>query len=215
MDPQPIVYIVDDDPDSRLALVAIAKSLRVDVVAFPNAEEFLAAYNENATCCLVTDLRMRGMSGLDLLRHLKAAGLTIPTVIVTGYAETAIAVDAMRAGAVTFLEKTVPQHKICEAISQALAQSSELLAKKAELDRVKQIWGSFNLEERQVLTMVAQGKLNKEIAFETGAPLRTIEDRRRRLMTKLGASSVVDLVRFAILLEELERSGTSPKKPDA
>lgn len=204
MGPQSVVYVVDDDSDARNALVAIAESMRLKVIPCADAEVFLANCDEKSPSCLVTDLRMQGMSGLDLLRHLKASGQSIPTVIVTGYAEMEIAVDAMRAGAVTFLEKSAPHHKICEAISQALVLSAQLLAEKAQRERIQQICSSFNLEERQVLQLVAQGKLNKEIAFEIGAPLRTIEDRRRRLMIKIGAQSVVDLVRFAIRVEEIE-----------
>jgi len=209
MDAQSTVYVVDDDLDSRTVLISIVQSMRLRSVPCTNADEFLATCDDSSPCCLVTDLRMRGMSGLDLLRHLRASGHTIPTVIVTGYAETAIAVDAMHAGAVTFLEKTVPQHKICDAISQALRLSIQFLQQKAERERIIRICTSFHPEEREVLNLVAQGKLNKEIAFEIGAPLRTIEDRRRRLMNKIGAESMAELIRFAVRVEELEES-TSP-----
>ena len=109
----------------------------------------------------------------------------------------------MHAGAVTYLEKTGSDQKLCDAISQALELSTKWLEDKKVVERVKQIWMSLNAEERQTLQMVAQGKLNKEIAFKTGDSLRTVEDRRRRLMAKTEANSIVDLIRFALRIEEL------------
>jgi FixJ family two-component response regulator len=211
MDQHPEVYIVDDDPGARRAIASVVESMQLSAVECSDAEAFLSGYTEDHPSCLITDLRMRGMSGLDLLRHLKSEGRVIPTVIVTGYAETPVAVDAMQAGAVTFLEKTAPTQKICDAITHALKLSRQLLAKKAERQRINQIWKSINAEERQILELVSHGKLNKEIAYEINVPLRTIEDRRRRLMTKIGATSVVDLIRFAVRLEELAQE--EPPEP--
>ena len=206
IDPAPVIYVVDDDADARNALVRVANSMHYKVVSCVNAEEFLSIYDADVQSCLVTDLRMQGMSGLELLRHMKASGQMIPTVIISGYAETPVAVDSMLAGAVSFLEKTAPQHHLCEAILRALKLSQQQLSKKAENERIRQTLSSFTLEERKILQLVAQGKLNKEIAFEIGAPLRTVEDRRRRLMTKIGAESIVDLVRFALSVEQLEQN---------
>ena len=215
MDPPPIVYVIDDDPIARQTLVAVVESMRLEAVSFTNADEFLAVYSEDRPCCLVTDLRMQGMSGLDLLRHLRKMNRVIPTIIVTGFAETPTAVDAMHAGAVTYLEKSAPQHKISVAISEAVNVSHRLLARKAERDRITQIWDSINPEERRILQLVAQGKLNKEIAFEIGAALRTVEDRRRRLMAKIGADSIADLIRFAVRVEELEQPSSDPIQSNA
>jgi len=204
MDRNPIVYVVDDDLEARRALVGIVASMCLKVDAFETAEQFLEQPSEDTPSCLVTDLRMNGMSGLELLRHLKSVGRVIPTVIITGFAETPVAVDAMREGAVTFLEKSAPRHAICEAISQALNLSYQLLARKRQREQIQQVWASITAEERQILQLVAQGKLNKEISFQIGSPIRTVEDRRRRLMTKVGAESIVDLIRFAIRIEELD-----------
>ena len=132
----------------------------------------------------------------------------IPTVIITGYGETPVAVDAMHAGAVTFLEKTAPRHQIAESISQALKLSERLAKLRAENEQLKRVWQSFTPDEQKLMFLVAEGKLNKEIAFELGSPLRTIEDRRRRLMTKIGATSIVDLVRFAIRIEQIGQQST-------
>lgn len=213
MDQQPVVYVIDDDPRARMALVGIVESLGLNVVACADAKEFLSCQTMNWPSCLVTDLRMDGMSGLDLLLHLKASDRMIPTIIVTGYPEMPVAVDAMLAGAVTFLEKTAPPQKICDAVIQALTQSRQQLARRLERERIAEIWNAINSEERQILQLVAQGKLNREIAFEIGVPLRTIEDRRRRLMTKIGAVSIVDLIRFAVRLEELNQSGEFTSLP--
>lgn len=199
----PIIYIVDDDPDACRALTTIVDSMKLRSVVCCCAKEFLALYDDDTLCCLVTDLRMEGMSGLELLRHLRATERLIPTVIITGYGETPVAVDAMHAGAVTFLEKTAPRHQIVEAISQALKLSERQLQQRAENEELKRVWQSFTPDERKLLFLVAEGKLNKEIAFELGSPLRTIEDRRRRLMAKIGAASIVDLVRFAIRIEQI------------
>lgn len=204
MERTPLVYVVDDDAEARRALVGIVESMCLVAEACETAEDFLQRCPEDAPSCLITDLRMRGMSGLDLLRHLKSIDRVIPTIIITGFAETPVAVDAMLAGAVTFLEKSAPQHKICEAISQAIHQSFQLLAQKRQREQIRRIWGTINAEERQILQLVAQGKLNKEIAFLIGSPIRTIEDRRRRLMSKVGADSIVDLIRFAVRVEELQ-----------
>jgi FixJ family two-component response regulator len=207
LEPEPVVYIVDDDPGSRDALKSIAESMQLKVLVFSSAEEFLSSYKDDTVSCLITDLRMQEMSGLDLLHRLREAGHSIQTIIISGFAETPVAVDAMQAGAVTFLEKSAPQNKISEAISRGLSLSRQLQKKKADDAKAKQIWKSFNAEERQVLRLVSAAKLNKEIAFELGVPLRTVEDRRRRLMNKIGAATVVDLIRFAIRIEELEQSG--------
>lgn len=206
IDLAPVIYIVDDDADARSALVRVANSMHYKVISCVNAEEFLSIYDADVQSCLVTDLRMQGMSGLELLRHMKASGKMIPTVIISGYAETPVAVDSMLAGAVSFLEKTAPQHHLCEAILRALKLSQQQLIKKVENERIRQTLNSFTAEERKILQLVAKGKLNKEIAFEIGAPLRTIEDRRRRLMSKIGADSIVDLVRFALSVEQLEEN---------
>jgi two-component system response regulator FixJ len=201
-----IVYVVDDDSGARSALVTIVESMQLRAVPCSDAEEFLTLFTEDSPSCLLTDLRMRGMSGLDLLRHMRASKRVVPTVIISGYAETPIAVDAMLAGAVTFLEKTASAKSISDAITVALTLSRQLLARKAERTRIVTVWASINTEERQILQMVAQGKLNKEIAFQVGVPLRTIEDRRRRLMAKVGADSIADLIRFAVRVEDLDQS---------
>ena len=176
--------------------------MRLKATACVDAAQFLTCYAEDQPACLVTDLRMRGMSGLDLLRYLKEQRYAVPAIIVTGYSDTETAVAAMQAGAITYLEKTGSDQKLCDAISQALELSTKWLEDKKVAERVKQIWMSLNPEERETLQMVAQGKLNKEIAFKTGDSLRTVEDRRRRLMAKTEANSIVDLIRFALRIEE-------------
>lgn len=206
--PLPVVYVVDDDPYIRKLFISIVESMKLQAVACQNAEELLATDLGQTPCCLIADLRLPGMNGLSLLQHLEASGRLIPTIIVTGYAETSIAVASLHAGAVTFLEKPVRPFELSEAISRALDRSREMIAQNADREQLIRTWRRLTAEERQIIQGVASGYLNKEIAFRIGAPLRTIEDRRRRVMEKIGGRSVADLIRFAIRIEGLGESST-------
>jgi len=205
MDRTPVVHVIDDDPLVLRSTISIVKSMRLLGIEHVSAEAFLGTYKEDVVSCLVTDQRLPGMSGVELLRILRRSGFVIPTIILTGFPETSLAVDAMKAGAVTFLEKSNASHRICDAISESLQRCARLLDQKTEAQRLRRIKNSLTNDETQVLQLASQGKLNKEIAFECGVQLRTIEVWRSHLMSKIGATSFSDLMRYAISLEEVEK----------
>lgn len=205
MDQTPVVHVVDDDPLVLRSTISIVNSMRLLGIEHVSAEAFLGTYKKEVVSCLVTDQRLPGMSGLELLRLLRRSGFVIPTIILTGFPETPLAVEAMKAGAVTFLEKANASHRICDAISESLRLCAVLLDQKTESQRLRKIAKSLTNNELRVLQLASQGNLNKEIAFECGVQLRTIEVWRSHLMSKIGATSFSDLMRFAISLEELEK----------
>lgn len=202
MNPECTVYIIDDDDASRSTLVYMIETLGMKAVSFSSAQEFLLQPHHANPSCAIVDLRMPGISGLELLHLLRDANDPIPVVLISGFAETSVAVNAMRAGAVHFLEKTASPQQLHEAVRQACTLSSRIFAERTEQSKLRQSWDSLSPDEQLILKYVAQGKLNKEIAQATDVPLRTIEDRRSRVMSKIGADSLADLIRFAIRTEQ-------------
>jgi two-component system response regulator FixJ len=198
MDHDPVIFVVDDDPAARNSMAALIKSRGLAVQTFASAEEFLAGYDPRQRGCLIVDVRMTGMSGLDLQEQMAAQGVNLPVIVITGFADVPMAVRAMRAGAVTFLEKPCGEQEIWDAIQAALgaeARSNELRQNRAEIE---ERYASLTPGEVKVLERMVTGVPNKAIVAELGLALRTIEMRRGKIMKKMKAGSLAELVRLVL-----------------
>lgn len=194
MDDLPIVFIVDDDVSVQRAVGIVGKSLGYPIRTFSSAEEFLHGYEEGQPGCLVLDVRMPAMSGLELQRMLRAAGITLPVIMISGHADIRMAVEAMSQGACTFLEKPFRMNELTERIQSAVALSLRERNEQQERTELRTRRDALTAKEREVLDLVLDGKTNKEMARQLGLSLRTIEDRRARVMRKMGAASLVELI---------------------
>lgn len=199
--PEPTVYVVDDEPAVRDSLVMLLGSVGLRVEAFAGGAAFLGVYSPALTGCLVADVRMPGMSGLELQEALAALGSTLPVIIITGHGDVAMAVRAMKAGAADFIEKPFNEQTLLDAVHRALAShkpNGPPGAARAELEaRV----ASLTPREREVMLLVAEGRPNKVVATRLGLSTRTVEVHRAKVMEKMQARSLADLVRMSIACE--------------
>jgi two-component system, LuxR family, response regulator FixJ len=200
----PTVFIVDDDDTACQSVAALVASMDLAYECFNSAEDYLAEIKPGRPGCLVTDLRMLGMSGLDLLQRLKTIDDTLPVIVITAYASIPVAVKAVRSGAFTFLEKSCVEHDLWRAIQGALKKNESQQQQKLELVQLQESFEALTTNEREVLDRIAGGMANKQVAHELGISVRTVEDRRRRIMKKMGSVSFADLMRLVVKEEELE-----------
>jgi FixJ family two-component response regulator len=196
-DPEALVFIVDDDTSTREALKLLLRSVRLRVQDFPSADAFLAAARPDVPSCVILDVRMPGASGLDLQQQLLRAGIHIPLIFLTGHADVRISVRAMKAGAAEFLTKPASDQELIDAVHQAIAASRHARALSAELGELRRRFESLTSRERQILGLVVDGRLNKQIAGELGLSLVTVKLHRGHLMQKMQAGSVAALVKMA------------------
>jgi FixJ family two-component response regulator len=193
----PLVYIVDDDLAVREALRSMIRSVGMRCETFASAHEFLAYSRADGPACLVLDVMLPGLSGLELSAELAKVRAEIPTVFMTGHGTIPMSVRAMKAGAVEFLTKPFSGDDLLSAIHQALERDRVARVARAAEDAVRAKLGKLTARERDVLELVAAGRLNKEIAARLGIVEQTVKQHRGRIMHKLGAQSVADLVRLA------------------
>jgi len=194
----PTVYIVDDDPAARKSVAALIKTMDVTVITYASAEDFLANYDEQQMGCLVTDVRMLGMSGIDLQEKLARQKSPLPIIIITAYADVPLAVRVMEGGAVTLLEKPCRDQELWEAIRSALERGKGNFQLSAEQREVELQLGELSPQEHVVLELIVAGKANKVIARELEVSLRTVETRRQQIFKKMRADSVAELVRTVV-----------------
>jgi RNA polymerase sigma factor (sigma-70 family) len=192
-----IVFVVDDDAAVRRALERLIKSVGLDVETFASAQEFLQRDPPDRPACVVTDIRMPGLSGLDLQKELADANLSMPIVFMTGHGTVPMSVRAMKAGAVDFLQKPVDEQVLLDAIHQALERGSREQVASAQHAEIQERIELLTAREREVFELVVSGMLNKQIAAELGASEKTIKVHRGRVMQKMQADSLADLVRMA------------------
>lgn len=197
---EPTVFIVDDDPAMRKSLRWLTESVGLKVETFGAAEEFKAAYEPSRPGCLVLDIRMPGISGLELQTQLSEQDIDIPIIIVTGHGEVQSAVRAMKTGAVGFIEKPFSDQDLLDAIHQALERDAQQRAAADDRREVEQRYGTLTPRERQVLELVVAGRANKQIAAELKISQKTVEVHRAHVMGKLRAQSVAELVRMSLLI---------------
>ncbi len=196
------VYVVDDDPAMRHSLAWLIGSLGLEVQGFASAEEFLRSLPHGRPGCLVTDVRMPGMSGLELLDTLAGAGSLLSVLVVTGHADVPMAVRALRAGAVDFIEKPFNDQLLLDRVNEALAKSQRAWEAAERKRHVRALLDRLTPRERQVAAMVVTGKPNKVIAAEINLSMKTVEVHRHNLMDKLEVASVSDLTRLLLEAEE-------------
>ena len=193
-----IVYVIDDDDAARDSLAFLLQTADVDVRSYASPKEFLAAAPGIKGGCVITDVRMPEMDGLELLRRLRALDLALPVIVMTGHGDIPLAVEAMKAGAVDFFEKPFSDDLMLAAVRRALGRQREDRAREAERDAVKERLANLSARERQVLDGLVAGKANKNIAFDLGISARTVEIYRANVMTKMNAASLSELVRMAL-----------------
>lgn len=197
------VYVVDDDRDVRDSVAALVKSKGLSAHVFASAEEFLALKDIKQPGCVVMDVRMPGMSGLELQQQMVVMGHPLPVVMVTGFADVSMAVRAMRNGAVTFLQKPCSDSELWQGIQLALEKDVSEFAQKRQKSELEARFTTLTDDEVAVLRKLLAGHANKKIAADLDIGLRTVELRRSNIMKKMGASSLPELVRSCILVGEL------------
>jgi two-component system response regulator FixJ len=200
MPPDAIVHIVDDDDAVRHSLRFQLETAGYAVRDFASAEAFLETLSEVQSGCVLTDVRMPGLSGLDLVNRLKRGNFLLPVIIMTGHGDIPLAVEAMKAGVVNFIEKPLDDAVLLEAIETALLNVVKPRHGDEEVRAIGARFDRLSPRERDVLTGVIGGKLNKVIAHDLGISFRTVEVYRAGLMTKTGASTISDLVRMALTI---------------
>jgi len=198
-----IVFIVDDDPSVRRAIKRLVESVGLQVVHFGSAQEFLRSERPAATSCLVLDVRLPGISGLDFQRELAAANIRIPIIFITAHGDIPMTVRAMKAGAVEFLTKPFRDQDLLDAIYIALERDHTRRQREAEIATLWERFESLSAREREVVVMVVSGRLNKQIAAEIGTTENTVKVHRSRAMEKMQAESLADLVKMVERLETL------------
>lgn len=191
------VYVVDDDDDVRTALVRLLASAGLDVVPFDSPRAFLDGFDPAACACLVLDIAMPDMDGLELQRMLEGAAVTMPIVFLTGHGDIASSVQAMKRGAMDFLQKPVDDHVLLAAIAQALDRARAFRAVEEDQRRAAHTFATLTPREREVLAGIVAGRLNKQIAADLGTVEKTVKFHRGNLMRKLNVRTVADLVRIA------------------
>jgi two-component system, LuxR family, response regulator FixJ len=202
-----VVHVVDDDLAVRQSLSFLLASEGLPVRLYESASAFLERVGELSAGCIVTDVRMPGIDGIELLRRLKAHGITLPVIVMTGHADIPLAVEAMKQGAVEFIEKPFDDHPFLAAIRSALAHGQEHASGEAQAKEVHARVQSLSERERQVLDGLVEGKANKGIAHDLGISPRTVEIYRANVMSKMHAKSLSEVVRMAMLCASANRGG--------
>ena len=196
MTPAPVVFVVDDDPSVRSSLTFLLNSVGLQVESFDSAETFLQRKPSDAPSCLVLDVRLRGLSGLDFQRELGARNIRIPIVFVTGHGDIPMSVRAMKAGAIEFLTKPYRDQDLLDAVRIALERDRARREHEKDLTDLHQRFDSLTPREQKVMSLAVSGMLNKQIAGQLGTAENTVKVHRSRAMEKMNAQSFADLVRM-------------------
>jgi FixJ family two-component response regulator len=204
MEQPPTVFIVDDDASVREAIRGVVRSVGLKAEAFESAQDFLSREPPTGPSCLVLDVRLPGVSGLDVQLELARSQMQIPIIFITGYGDIPMTVRAMKAGALEFLTKPFRDQELLDAVQQALERDRANRQRAAEAAALQKRYETLTERERQVMRLVAAGRLNKEIAAELGTAEITVKVQRSQVMRKMQAESVTDLVRMA------DRLATNP-----
>lgn len=196
------VLVVDDDDAVRAAIGMLLQASNVPYRAFAGAREFLAAAPWSGAACLVLDVRMPVMTGIELLKEIRARGIRIPVIVMTGHGDVPMAVTAMKLGAYDFIEKPFDESHLLRLIGEAAADGAQAQTRESERAQAAKRVATLTPREREVFELVTAGKLNKVIAYDLGLSARTVEIHRARVMEKTGSRSLSELVRIKVALEE-------------
>ena len=204
---EPMVHVIDDDEAARYSLEFLIDCAGLPVRAYPSAPAFLAALADRTPGCIVTDVRMPEMTGIELVARLKALGVSDPVIVITGHADVPMAIEAMKQGVADFIEKPFSDDTILAAIRAALSRRNDLDQARAERADIIARMDSLSPREREVLDGLVQGHANKVIAFDLAISARTVEVYRAHVMTKMKAGSLSELVRMVTIVSLPEGGG--------
>lgn len=205
--PDAMIYVIDDDDAVRQSLEFLLSTAGFKSRGFESARAFLDVLGEIESGCVITDVRMPEITGIDLLRKVKEVKPGLPVIVITGHGDVALAVEAMKIGAIDFLEKPFDDDGLIAAVKAALSNAADSGKRQAELGAIKEKLAALSNRERQVLDGLVAGHPNKTIAFDLGISPRTVEIYRANLMTKMGANSLSDLVRMSMLADIMRDNG--------
>jgi two-component system response regulator FixJ len=199
------VCVIDDDDALRESLTFLLRTAKIDAQSYPSATAFLASPPDANLGCVITDVRMPGLNGIDLLRRLKDLKIGVPVIVITGHADVPLAVEAMKFGAIDFLEKPFDDEVLLASVRTALKQRDGAAKSDTERRAIENRLAALSNRERDVLGGLVAGRANKQIAFDLGISPRTVEIYRANLMDKMRANSLSDLVRMALIVEIVQR----------
>ncbi len=195
-----LVHVIDDDEGLRESLAFLLRTAQIEVKSFASAGAFLNSLPDASLSCVITDVRMPDLSGIDLLRRLKENKIAVPVIVITGHGDVALAVEAMKIGAVDFLEKPFDDAVLLASVEAALRQHGGQARRDSERAEIESRVAALSPRERDVLGGLVAGRANKQIAFDLGISPRTVEIYRANLMNKMQAGSLSDLVRMALIV---------------
>ncbi|MGD9922077.1 MAG: response regulator FixJ [Pseudorhodoplanes sp.] len=201
MPDQKLVHVIDDDDAVRDSLSFLLRAANFDVATYQSAAQFLQTFTRDMNGCVITDVRMPDVSGLDLLRRLRELACTVPVIVMTGHGDIQLAVEAMKAGALDFLEKPFDDERVLAAVRQALEARRADSERSGRRSEIEERLASLSQRERQVLDGLVAGLPNKTIAHDLGISPRTVEVYRANVMTKMQAGSLSELVRLVLLVQ--------------
>ena len=197
---QPLVHVIDDDDAIRQSLAFLLSTAKIEVKTYPSAAAFLEALPGLTPGCIITDVRMPGISGIELVRRLKELNVGAPVIVITGHGDVPLAVEAMKIGAADFLEKPFDDEVLLASVRSALKQQDAETKRRSERGEVEGRLATLSSRERDVLGGLVAGRANKQIAFDLGISPRTVEIYRANLMNKMQAGSLSELVRMALVV---------------
>jgi two-component system, LuxR family, response regulator FixJ len=198
-----VVHIIDDDEALRESLAFLLRTAKLEVKSFDSAKTFLDALPDESLACVITDVRMPDMSGIDLLRRLRERKVGVPVIVITGHGDISLAVEAMKIGAADFFEKPFKDDLLIASVHAALDHQHDQTKRDAERAGIEQRLATLSAREKDVLAGLIDGRANKQIAFDLGISPRTVEIYRANLMNKMQADSLSDLVRMALVVQLL------------